>query len=76
MANTTKSTTIRFDEKVMNMLRNEAQLEGTTVTNYMRQAILEKLQDSLDYRAAVENIIASNGETLSRKQVLKDLGMD
>ncbi|WP_308556396.1 DUF6290 family protein [uncultured Lactobacillus sp.] len=44
-------------------------------TQFMRNAILEKLEDSLDYQDAIENIKLSDGETISREDVKKDLGI-
>jgi len=37
--------------------------------------VLEKLEDSLDYQDAVENIRTSDGNTISRKNVKKQLGL-
>lgn len=70
----TKSTTIRFSDKVLNMIHHEAQLEGETSTEFMRNAVLDKLEDSLDYRDAIRNMRSSK-ETVSRDKVMKDLGL-
>lgn len=75
MKTPTKSTTIRFDENVLKLIHKQAALEGQTPTEFMREAVLEKLEDSLDYRDAVENIRRSKGETVSRDDVKKQLGM-
>lgn len=75
MATITKSTTIRFDPEVLNMIHHQAALDGQNPTEFMRNAILDKLADSLDYADAVENIRASNGETVSRDEVKKQLGL-
>lgn len=75
MANATKSTTIRFDEDVLNLIHRQANLDGQTSTEFMRNAILEKLADSLDYQDAVKNIRESHGQTVSRDDVKKQLGL-
>ena len=71
-----KSTTIRFDNDVLELIHKQANLDGQSTTEYMRNAVLEKLEDSLDYQDAVDNICASNGRTVSRKNVKKQLGLE
>lgn len=75
MTSATKSTTIRFDEDVLNLIHKQANLDGQTSTEFMRNAILEKLADSLDYQDAVKNIRESHGQTVSRDDVKKQLGL-
>lgn len=75
MATATKSTTIRFDEDVLNLIHKQANLDGQTSTEFMRNAVLEKLEDSLDYQDAVKNIRESHGQTVSRDDVKKQLGL-
>lgn len=70
-----KSTTIRFSENVLGMIHHQADLDGETATEFMRNAILEKLEDTLDYHDAVKNMQESHGETLSRQEVLRELGL-
>lgn len=70
-----KSTTIRFDTSILDIIHKQAELDGQNPTQFMRDAILEKLEDSLDYQDAFENIKASNGETVSREEVMNDLGI-
>ena len=55
-----KSTTIRFDNDVLKLIHKQANLDGQSTTEYMRNAVLEKLEDSLDYQDAVENIRTSD----------------
>lgn len=75
MVSTIKSTTIRFDTEVLNLIHKEAALNGQTATEFMRNAILEKLEDSLDYQEAAKNLMESNGRTLSREDVIHNLGL-
>lgn len=75
MISTIKSTTIRFDTEVLNLIHKEAALNGQTGTEFMRNAILEKLEDSLDYQEAAKNLMESDGRTLSREDVIRDLGL-
>lgn len=75
MATATKSTTIRFDKDVLNLIHKQADLDGQSATEFMRNAVLEKLEDSLDYQDAVKNIRESHGQTVSRNDVKKQLGL-
>ncbi|QGV04197.1 type II toxin-antitoxin system RelB family antitoxin [Lactobacillus acetotolerans] len=75
MTTATKSTTIRFDEDVLKMIHKQADLDGQSSTEFMRNAVLEKLEDSLDYQDAVKNIRESRGQTVSRNDVKKQLGL-
>ncbi len=74
MISTTKSTTIRFDSEVLNLIHKEAALNGQTGTEFMRNAVVEKLEDSLDYRDAAKNLKESGGRSLSREEVIRNLG--
>lgn len=72
---TMKSTTIRFDQGTLNIMHKQTELDDQNPTQFMRNAILEKLEDSLDYQDAIKNIKLSNGETISREDIKKDLGI-
>ena len=74
MISTTKSTTIRIDSEVLTLIHKEAALNGQTGTEFMRNAVLEKLEDSLDYRDAAKNLKESGGRSLSREEVIRNLG--
>ncbi|MCC4370489.1 DUF6290 family protein [Limosilactobacillus reuteri] len=75
MSTATKTTSIRFDENVLKMIHEQAQLDGKNTTEFMRDAILDKLEDSLDYADAIKNMRESNGKTVSREEMKKRLGM-
>lgn len=70
-----KSTTILFENDVLELIHKQANLDGQSTTEYIRNAVLEKLEDSLDYQDAVDNIRTSDGNTISRKNVKKQLGL-
>lgn len=72
---TIKSTTILFENDVLELIHKQANIDGQSTTEYMRNAVLEKLEDSLDYQDAVENIRTSDGNTIPRKNVKKQLDL-
>lgn len=71
----TKNTSIRFPQNQYEQIQKLASLYGETVTNFMRQTILERLEDEMDYRDAIANKKASNGEVVSREEIMKRLDM-
>lgn len=72
---TIRSTTILFENDVLELINKQAHIDGQSTTEYMRNAVLEKLEDSLDYQDAVKNIRTSDINTISRKKVKKQLGL-
>lgn len=70
------STTIRFDENILAMIHKQADREGISATDFMRNAILEKLEDTLDYQDAIQNLRKSKGKTVSRKRVKEKLNLN
>ena len=69
MAQATKAVTIRLERGTLELIHKQAKLAGVTSPDFMRQAVLEKLEDSLDYQDAVKNIRNSGGKTISREKV-------
>lgn len=75
MPNTTQSITISFDKDVFNLINHQANLNDQTPADFMRDAILDKLADRLGYQNAGQNIHESHGQTVSRENVKKQLGL-
>lgn len=68
-------TSIRFNDKQYDEIKKMAEFYGLSVTTFMRNAILERLEDELDYNAAIQSERESNGITHSRESILKELGL-
>ncbi|WEV36575.1 DUF6290 family protein [Lactobacillus sp. ESL0677] len=65
-------TSIRFPENVYNKIKEAADFSGLNVTAYMRDAIIEKIEDQEDYAECVKE--AQNmTETVSREEVMKEV---
>ncbi|WP_027829208.1 type II toxin-antitoxin system RelB family antitoxin [Schleiferilactobacillus harbinensis] len=71
----TTVTSLRFKDDQYEKVKKLAAFHGVSVTMYMRQAVLERMEDEEDYKDAVDNIQASHGATVSRDEVKKRLGM-
>lgn len=48
----TKSTTIRFDKDILNLIHKQANLAKKTTTEFICNTVLDKLENSPDYQAA------------------------
>lgn len=66
---------IRFNDRQYKEIKAMADFEGQTITSYMRNAILEKIEDEQDYKDAVRAKNESDGRTYSEKEVMKELKM-
>lgn len=74
MAETTV-TSLRFKKDQYDQLKHLADFEGVSVTTYMRRAVLERMEDEADYKDAQANRAESKGATMSRIEIMKQLGM-
>ena len=48
---------------------------GLTPTTFMKNAILEQLEDELDYQEGIKALSESNCKTVSREKIMERLGM-
>ncbi|RHW55087.1 type II toxin-antitoxin system RelB family antitoxin [Lactobacillus bombicola] len=63
-------TTIRFPDNVYQQVKEMADFEGENVSTYMKNAIIEKVEDQQDYQEAIKILEASTG-TVSAEEVRK-----
>lgn len=69
------TTTIRIPEEDYKKVKDMAAFEVMNVSEFMRKAILEQVEDSLDYQAAVDTVNERN-ERVSREEVLREVFSD
>lgn len=70
------SVPIRVNDKELQLIKKYAELSGTTVSEVLRNAILEKIENDFDiflYKKAYE-AYKSNPKTYTRKEASKILG--
>lgn len=65
-----KTVTIRFPNDVYQKVKEMADFEGENVSMYMRNAIIEKVEDQQDYQEAIK-ILEKTIETVSAEEVRK-----
>ncbi len=67
---------VRLPEEIETRLEALAQKTGRTKTFYIREAVLEHLEDLEDYYLALERSQNPEGEPVSLEDVIKRLGLD
>ena len=67
--------TMRLDETDAAIVRKYAEFEGKTISDFIRDAIFEKIEDQQDLATLREAIAADNGVRHSHEQVLSELGL-
>lgn len=71
------TVTLRLSDDDMELIRNYAKMKGTTVSDLMRRATLEKIEDEIDL-AAYERAMAeyrADPTTYSQDEVERMLGL-
>lgn len=69
------TTTIRIPEEDYEKVKALAVFEGGSVSEFMRNAIMEQVEDTLDYEAGI-NVLNKNNERVDREDVLKEVFPD
>lgn len=65
---------LRVDERDSKLIRDYAKLKNTSVSDLMRNAIIEKIEDEIDLEN-FDRVLASMEETHSLEDVKKELGL-
>ena len=65
--------TIRMDDNDAELVRKYARFEGVTLSEFARNAILEKIEDAHDLRELRDAIAYDTGERYSVDDILADL---
>lgn len=67
--------TMRLDDRDAQLVRKYAQFEGKTVSEFIRDAIFERIDDQEDLKALRKAIAEDDGVRYTHDQVLKELGL-
>lgn len=65
--------TIRMDDNDAELVRKYARFEGVTISDFARDAILEKISDAHDLQELRDAIAHDTGERYSLDEILADL---
>ena len=67
--------TMRLDETDAAIVRKFAEFEGKTISDFVRDAVFEKIEDQQDLTTLREAIVVDNGVRHTHEQVLVELGL-
>ena len=67
--------TMRLDETDAEIVRKYAEFEGKTISDFVRDAVFEKIEDQQDLATLRETIATDNGVRYTHEQVLAQLGL-
>jgi uncharacterized protein (DUF1778 family) len=65
---------LRVDDRDSKLIRDYAKLKNTSVSDLMRNAIIEKIEDEIDLEN-FDRVLASMAQTHSLEDVKKELGL-
>ena len=71
----TKMPTIRFTDDEYKMIKTASNMYDESITDFMKKAILDRVEHSIDYKETIESKEKSDGETVSRKEIMSRLGL-
>ena len=67
--------TMRLDETDAEVVRKYAEFEGKTISDFVRDAVFEKIEDQQDLATLHEAVAADTGVRYTHEQVLAELGL-
>ena len=67
--------TMRLDETDAEIVRKYAEFEGRTISDFIRDAVFEKIENQQDLATLRKILAADNGVRHSHEQVLAELGL-
>ena len=67
--------TMRLDETDAEVVRKYAEFEGKTISDFVRDAVFEKIEDQQALATLREAIATDNGVRYTHEQVLAQLGL-
>ena len=66
--------TMRLSDADATVIRKYASFEGKSISDFMRDAVLEKIEDQEDLSALRKAVAEDDGVRLSHAEVLAELG--
>ena len=67
--------TMRLDETDAEVVRKYAEFEGKTISDFVRDAVFEKIEDQQDLATLREAIAVDDGVRYTHEQALAELGL-
>lgn len=72
------TVSIRMSDEDTRLIKDYARLHGVSVSDFLRRAALEKIEDELDIRAAEKAYAEylANPVTYSHEEIMKEFGLE
>ena len=67
--------TMRLDDDEAAVVRRYAEFSGVTISDFMRTAVMEKIEDQQDLAALTQALEEDDGTRISHEEVLSELGL-
>jgi uncharacterized protein (DUF1778 family) len=67
--------TMRIDDADADIIRRHAELEGKTISDFIRDTVFEKIEEQEDLATLRDAIAADDGTRYTHEQVLRELGL-
>lgn len=67
--------TLRLDEADAQVVRKYAKFEGKSISDFIRDAVFERIEDQEDLAALRAAVADDDGKRLSHAEVLSELGL-
>ncbi len=67
--------TMHIDDADADIIRRHAELEGKTISDFIRDAVFEKIEEQEDLATLRAAIAADDGTRHTHEQVLRELGL-
>jgi len=68
-------TSLRFKDDQYKKVKDLAKFYGNSVTEFMRQTVMDRINDENDYNDAIKNLKESHGKTVKRDEIIKRLNI-
>lgn len=66
---------LRVDELDAELIRRYVEFEGQTISEFIRQAVFEKIEDVQDLQDLRAAIKSDSGERFTHEEVIRELGL-
>jgi len=68
-------TSLKFKNNEYKQIQTMAKLYRVSTSEFIKQTVLDRINDERDYNLAIDNIKESHGKTSKRKEVLRRLNL-
>ena len=67
--------TLRLNDPDAELVRRYAEFEGTSISDFIRDAVFEKIEDQDDLQVLREAIASDDGRRFNHAEVINELGL-